>query len=48
MLISLRNYGQSLESTKHAHKITFVKTQENIFEQQARIRQNINNSIPKI
>ena len=48
MLISFLNYGQSLESMKYVHKITFVKTQENIFEQQDRIRQNINNSILKI
>jgi hypothetical protein len=48
MLISFLNYGQSLESMKYVHKITFTKTQENIFEQQDRIRQNINNSIPKI
>ena len=48
MLISLLNYGQSLESMKYVHKITFVKTQKNIFDQQDRIRQNINNSIPKI
>ncbi len=48
MVISFLNYGQSLESMKYVHKITFTKTQENIFERQNRIQKNINNSIPKI
>jgi hypothetical protein len=48
MSISFLNQGQSLESMKYVHKITFVKIQENNFDQQDRIRQNINNSIPKI
>ncbi len=48
MFICFLNYGQSLESMKYVHKITFFKTQKNIFDQQDRIRQNINNSIPKI
>ena len=48
MLISFLNYSQSLESMKYVHKIKFVKIQENIFERQDRIKQNINNSILKI
>jgi hypothetical protein len=48
MLISFLNYGQSLDSMKNVHKISYTKPSENIFEKQDKLRRNIIKDVPKI
>ncbi len=47
LFISFLNYGQSLDSMKYIRKITYIIQNQNIFEKQEKLRQNILVNIPK-